>query len=216
MSQREGGEQESGPGRASEETSQNAGRYGDQDTNQREREKRGASGGRGEKSGISFPSVIFGWITTIGAGILLTGIIGGIVSAFFALIGVGGGGIAAAVGVLLTLFLIYLIGGYVSGRLASRSGVLHGLLVPVLTLVVLILLSIAGGVLGLSFAQQIQSTVTSAVPQSLSSIVPSSTPSILSLAGILAIIGAILALLMPFVGGIVGGIWGAKRGMHRP
>jgi hypothetical protein len=32
------------------------------------------------------------------------------------------GGIAGLVGLLVTLFLAFLIGGYVAGRMASRSG----------------------------------------------------------------------------------------------
>src|SRR5215211_5342483 len=77
----------------------------------------------------SWTSVVFGWLAALGAGLILSGIVGGILG----VLGVQGGtegGIAGLVGVLVTLLLAFLIGGYVAGRLASRSGFKHGILVP--------------------------------------------------------------------------------------
>ena len=42
------------------------------------------------------------------------------------------------------LLLAFIIGGYVAGRLASRSGLKHGFLVPVLMVVVTIVLAGVG------------------------------------------------------------------------
>ena len=50
------------------------------------------------------------------------------------------------------LLLAFIIGGYVAGRLASRSGLKHGFLVPVLMVVITIVLAGVGALLGgLSF-----------------------------------------------------------------
>jgi hypothetical protein len=86
--------------------------------------------------GTSFPSVIFGWLASLGAAPILTGIIGAVVGGIVALAGLGatGGGIAGAAGFLVTLFLVFLIGGYVAGRLAGRSGAKHGIFVALLAL----------------------------------------------------------------------------------
>jgi hypothetical protein len=165
---------------------------------------------RESELGTSWASVIFGWLTALGAGLILSGIVGGIVGAILGALGAKGGtegGIAALVGLLLTLLLAFLIGGYVAGRLASRSGLKHGLLVPLLALVVTLLLALIGGAIGYSFIDQLSGVT---LPQGAQQQIPQQ-----NLGTILTIPG-ILALLFPFIGGALGGIWGANTGRDRP
>jgi hypothetical protein len=170
---------------------------------------------RESELGTSWTSVIFGWLAALGAGLILSGIVGAIVGAIL-----GGnqsvgqeaqsGGIASLVGVLITLLLAFLIGGYVAGRLASRSGLKHGILVPVLSLLVIILLAIIGAIVGSSFIDQLSGIALPQVPQGAQQQVPQQ-----GLGTILTVSG-ILALLVPFIGGALGGLWGAKTGRDRP
>src|SRR5215216_2315582 len=165
-------------------------------------------GGSAER-GTSWLSVIFGWLAALGAGLILSGIVGAIVGA---ILGAGGasssateGGTAGLVGLLLTLLLAFIIGGYVAGRLASRSGLKHGLLVPVLALVITIVLAGVGTLLGLSFLDNLSGVTLPSSPDDA----PQNLGTILTGAGI-------LALLAPFVGGAIGGALGAKTGRRRP
>jgi Kef-type K+ transport system membrane component KefB len=170
---------------------------------------------RESELGTSWTSVIFGWLAALGAGLILSGIVGAIVGAILGgNQGVGqeaqSSGVASLVGLLVTLFLAFLIGGYVAGRLASRSGLKHGILVPVLSLVVIILLAIIGAIVGSSFIDQLSGIALPQVPQGAQQQVPQQ-----SLGTILTVSG-ILALLVPFIGGAIGGLWGAKTGRDRP
>ena len=158
--------------------------------------------------GTSWISVIFGWLAALGAGLLLSGIIGAIVGAILGTSGSAGateGGASGLVGLLITLLLAFLIGGYVAGRLASRSGLKHGLLVPVLALVATIVLAGIGTLLGLNFIDNLSGVTLPSLPNDA----PQNLGTILTGAGI-------LALLFPFIGGAIGGAWGAKTGRRRP
>jgi hypothetical protein len=65
--------------------------------------------------GTSWVSVVLGWLAALGAGLILSGIVSGIVGAIFGTAGRQGiaeGGTAALVGLLITLLLAFLIGGY--------------------------------------------------------------------------------------------------------
>ena len=159
--------------------------------------------------GTSWLSVILGWLAALGAGLILSGIVGAVV---VAILGAGGasssateGGTAGLIGLLITLLLAFAVGGYVAGRLASRSGLKHGLLVPVLMLVVTIVLAGVGTLLGLSFLDNLSGVTLPSTPNDA----PQNLGTILTGAGI-------LALLTPFVGGAIGGAWGARTGRRRP
>ena len=170
---------------------------------------------RESELGTSWTSVIFGWLAALGAGLILSGIVGAIVGAILGgNQGVGqeaqSSGIASLVGLLITLLLAFLIGGYVAGRLASRSGLKHGILVPVLSLLVIILLAIIGAIVGSSFIDQLSGIALPQVPSNVQNQVPQQ-----GLGTILTASG-ILALLVPFIGGALGGLWGAKTGRNRP
>jgi hypothetical protein len=119
------------------------------------------------------------------------------------------------VGVLITLFLAFLIGGYVAGRMASRSGVKHGLLVPLLALLITLVLAIIGALVGASFIDQLTGVT---LPGPMQNAAQSATQGIQqpqNLGTILTVSG-ILALLVPFIGGAIGGAWGARTGNRRP
>ena len=164
--------------------------------------------------GTSWVSVILGWLTALGAGLILSGIVSGIVGAIFGSAGRQGiteGGTTALIGLLITMLLAFLIGGYAAGRMASRSGLKHGLLVPLLALVVTLILAIVGGLLGVSFIDQLSGVT---LPQGAQSSAQQAAPQ-QGLGTILTVSG-ILALLFPFIGGALGGIWGAKTGTRRP
>ncbi len=167
---------------------------------------------RESELGTSWSSVIFGWLAALGAGLILSGIVGAVVGGILGALGVQGGtegGIAGLVGLLVTLFLAFLIGGYVAGRLASRSGLKHGILVPVLSLVVILVLAIVGAVVGASFIDQLSGIALPQVPGSVENQLPQSLGTILTASGI-------AALVVPLLAGALGGLWGARTGRDRP
>src|SRR5215216_3135615 len=188
----------------------------------RDREaERGSRSGAGagyvppdEDRGTSWTSVILGWLTALGAGLILSGLVSGIVGAIFGSAGRQGiteGGATALIGLLITLLLAFVIGGYAAGRMAARQGLKHGLLVPLLALVVTLILAIVGGLLGVSFIDQLSGvTLPHGAQQSAQQAAPQQ-----GLGTILSVSG-VLALLFPFIGGAIGGLWGASTGSHRP
>ena len=168
---------------------------------------------RESELGTSWTSVVFGWLAALGAGLILSGIVGAIVGGILGALGVQGGtegGVAGLVGLLITLLLAFLIGGYVAGRLASRSGFKHGILVPVLSLLIIVLLAVVGAIVGSSFIDQLSGVALPQVPDNVQNQVPQQ-----GLGTILTASG-IVALLVPFIGGGLGGLWGARTGRRRP
>ena len=168
---------------------------------------------RENELGTSWTSVVFGWLAALGAGLILSGIVGAVVGGILGALGVQGGtegGIAGLVGLLLTLLLAFLIGGYVAGRLASRSGFKHGILVPVLSLLVILVLAIVGAIVGASFIDQLSGVALPQVPANVQNQIPQQ-----GLGTILTASG-VAALLVPLIGGALGGLWGAKTGRNRP
>ena len=103
------------------------------------------------------------------------------------------GGIA----VLVVLFLAYLAGGYVAGRMARFDGVRQGLAVWVIGLVVVIVLAAAGAILGAKY-NVLQSLNLPRIP------IDEGTA---TTAGIIALVAVLIATL---VGAIVGGSLGAR------
>jgi hypothetical protein len=67
-------------------------------------------------------SVVLGRLAVLGAGLILSVIVSGVIGAIFGTAGRQGlteGGATALIGFLITLLLAFLIGGYAAGRLAS-------------------------------------------------------------------------------------------------
>ncbi|MGI8626705.1 MAG: TIGR04086 family membrane protein [Geodermatophilaceae bacterium] len=155
--------------------------------------------------GIKFGSAFFGWLTTIGATILLIAI----VSAVAAGIGIDtsvssqdlrGVGISVAIALLVILFIAYFVGGYVAGRMARFNGARQGLAVWLWAVVVAIILTIAGVIAGQ------QTDITSQV--NLPSI-PVSADEVT--AG--GLIGLAIVLVVTLVAAILGGLTGMR--FHR-
>src|SRR5919107_2777862 len=162
----------------------------------------------------SWTSVIFGWLAALGAGLILSGIVGGILGALgISDQGATSGGIAGLVGLLVTLFLAFLIGGYVAGRMASRLGLKRGLLVPLLALVVTIILAVIGAVVGTSFIDQLSGvTLPGPVGQAAQNAQSAAQGVPTQNLGAILTTSSIAALLVPFIGGAMGGARGARTG----
>jgi len=157
--------------------------------------------------GISWISALKGLLAALGGALLFSGIIWGIVALVaLALLGSGssetGVGISSLVGVLVTLFLVYLGGGYAAGRMASRSGAKHDLLAAPLGVLVTVVVVI-GAVAGFGISDNLSGVVLTDVPeggeQGLGSLLA------------LSAVSGVLALLVPFIGGAMDGAWGPER-----
>jgi MFS family permease len=112
---------------------------------------------RARFGGIKWGAAFFGWLSANGLAVILIALLS---AAGVALglannvstntssdqaktLGVGGG-----IAILVVLFLAYLAGGYVAGRMSRFDGTRQGIAVWVVGLIIVILLAIAGAVLG--------------------------------------------------------------------
>jgi len=91
-------------------------------------------------AGTAWGAVLGGWIASIGAMALLAPAIG----TLLANARVGTNDLAPAVPVVLGLFLAYLIGGYVAGRMAGYRTSWHGMMTAFFSLFVVLVLMLAG------------------------------------------------------------------------
>ncbi|MDQ3660951.1 MAG: DUF4407 domain-containing protein [Actinomycetota bacterium] len=98
------------------------------------------------RGGVSFISIITGIVVAIGAFVVLTAIVGGILAAMGVAEGgispneVSTAGVGAGIGLVIVQFLAYFWGGYTSGRMARGSGVLNGILVPIVAIILVVIL----------------------------------------------------------------------------
>ena len=106
-------------------------------------------------------------------------------------------GLAGGIALLVVLFLAYLAGGYVAGRMARFDGVKQGLAVWVIGLLVVVVLGIAGAVLGSQYNVLSQLNLPS---------LPISGDT-LTTAGIIALVAVLVATL---AGAILGGTLGTR------
>ena len=156
---------------------------------------------------ISFVSVLAGVLVSYGAFAILAGLTGAVLTAMgvdtealsdndWRQLGIGTG-----IGVALSLFLAYLFGGYVAGRMARRAGAMNGLLVFVLGIL------LAAGV-GAAIGSQADGD---ALMSNLRSIgVPTSGEEYAAI-GTFAGLGALAAMLLgSILGGIAGERWHGK------
>jgi putative membrane protein (TIGR04086 family) len=84
-------------------------------------------------------AVLGGWVATIGASVIFAPLVAGLL--------VGApvtGDIAVAVPVVVGLFLSYIVGGYVAGRMAGYRTSWHGMMTAFFTLFVLLVLMLLG------------------------------------------------------------------------
>jgi hypothetical protein len=102
------------------------------------------------RGGLSLWSILSGVLVALGAFVVLSSIVGGILAAT----GVAEGGISAeeattagvgaGIGIVIAQFLSYTWGGYTAGRMARGSGLVNGILVPI---VAIVLVAILGAVI---------------------------------------------------------------------
>ena len=113
---------------------------------------------RARFGGIKWGAAFFGWLSANGLAVILIALLSAAGVAFglaqnvdtadeaaeqVETLGLGGG-----IAILVVLFLAYLAGGYVAGRMARFDGAKQGLAVWVIGLVVVLALAAAGALLG--------------------------------------------------------------------
>jgi hypothetical protein len=111
--------------------------------------------------GIKWGAAFFGWLSANGLAVLLVALL----SAGGVALGLANGldtadeaaqqadtlGIGGGIAVLVVLFLAYLAGGYVAGRMARFDGARQGIAVWLIGLIVVLLLAAAGVILGAQY-----------------------------------------------------------------
>jgi hypothetical protein len=116
---------------------------------------------RSRYGGVRWGAAFFGWLSANGLAVLLlallsaagvaVGLTQGVPSADEATQEAGTIGIAGGIVLLVILFLAYLAGGYVAGRMARFDGVRQGIAVWAIGLLVVLVLAAAGLVFGAQF-----------------------------------------------------------------
>ena len=167
----------------------------------RERRELVADAGYG---GFSFTSVLAGVLVAYGAFAILLGLAAAVVGAVdgdtdlsndWEQLGTVGGLVVASL-----LFLAYLFGGYVAGRMARRNGLAHGAGVLVLGVVIV-------GVV----AALVRSSGTDGIADNLRSLGIPTTADEYGQAGTVAGIGSLIALIAgSLLGGVLGERWHAR------
>jgi hypothetical protein len=111
--------------------------------------------------GISWGAAFFGWLSANGLAVLLIALL----SAAGVALGLARGvdtadeaaaqaetlGIGGGIAILVVLFLAYLAGGYVAGRMARFDGARQGVAVWLIGLLVVLVLAAAGAILGAQY-----------------------------------------------------------------
>lgn len=151
---------------------------------------------------VSPLSIVAGVICAYGAFAIVAAVVGSILTAVdadteFRTDDWTSSGAGAALASAVVLFLAYLFGGYVAGRMARRAGILHGVAVFVVSLV---LGAVVGGVVGaLADGDEIE--------QNLRSIgIPTTTDQFNDV----ALAGVIVSLVAVLVGALLGGMLGER------
>jgi hypothetical protein len=111
-----------------------------------------------EFGGFKFGSAFFGWLTAMGATVLLTALVSAIGAALglggdvtadeAAEAAVGGGAIIAAIVIGLVLLVAYFAGGYVAGRMARFSGAKQGIAVWIWAIAIAIVVAVFAAIAG--------------------------------------------------------------------
>ncbi|WP_223169404.1 MULTISPECIES: hypothetical protein [Microbacterium] len=161
--------------------------------------------------GFKFGAAFFGWLTAMGAALLLTALVAAIGAAIgltspgavqdaaeAAEENLGGATIISAVAIGLVLFLAYFAGGYVAGRMARFSGVKQGIAVWLWAIVIAIIVAIISALAGAEWDILAALDGFPRIPI---------TPETATLTGILTAVGAAIVTL---VGAILGGMAGMR------
>ncbi|MGZ4566300.1 MAG: hypothetical protein ACXVFZ_05620 [Blastococcus sp.] len=116
---------------------------------------------RARFGGIKWGAAFFGWLSANGLAVILIallsaagvalGLANGVNTANDAASKAGTLGLGGGIAVLVVLFLAYLAGGYVAGRMARFDGARQGLAVWFIGLIVVVLLAAAGAILGAKY-----------------------------------------------------------------
>ena len=111
--------------------------------------------------GIKWGAAFFGWLSANGLAVLLVALVSaagvglglaqGVDTVGEATDQAAGIGLGGAIAVLVVLFLAYLAGGYVAGRMARFDGIRQGLAVWLVGLLVVVVLAVVGTVLGAQY-----------------------------------------------------------------
>jgi hypothetical protein len=149
----------------------------------------------------SWGAVLGGWVATIGASVIFAPIVAGLLVVPGTAVT---GDIAVAVPVVLGLFLSYIVGGYVAGRMAGYRTSWHGMLTAFFTLFVLGVLMLLGVAAdnGMFAASGIRSAA---------DIIPGVRDLNLYALGDALTFGAILGFLAAIFGGWLGGLLAPTR-----
>ena len=173
-------------------------------TTQTTQQQRDDSEARDRFGGINWGAGFFGWLVAIGMTIILSGIVGAILSAIGSQIDLtlrdarssaGTAAITAGVILLAVLMLAYFTGGYVAGRMSRFDGARQGVATWVIGLVVTILVALVGAAAGAEY-DIFQRISLPSIPLNLQEL---STGGLITAAAVL--IGTLLAAVL---GGIVG------------
>jgi hypothetical protein len=116
---------------------------------------------RARFGGIKWGAAFFGWLSANGLAVLLVallsaagvalGLADGLDTADEAAQQVDTVGLGGGIALLVVLFLAYLAGGYVAGRMSRFDGVRQGLATWLIGLLVVLLLAAAGAILGAQY-----------------------------------------------------------------
>ena len=143
----------------------------------------------------SWMSVLGGWIATIGAMALVAPAIAGIL----AQAQIGTNDIAPAVPVVIGIFVSYLVGGYVAGRMAGYRTSWHGMMTAFFSLLVLLVIAL------LAYAAD-QGVLAGFGVNGLSDIVPGAGDLNVDSVGNALTFGALLGFLAAIFAGWLGGV----------
>jgi hypothetical protein len=150
----------------------------------------------------SWMSVLGGWIATIGAMALVAPAVAAVLAG--ANPGLGSNNIATAVPVIIGIFVSYLIGGYVAGRMAGYRTSWHGMLTAFFSLFVLLVLVL------LSYAAA-NGAFTGFGVSDLNTLVPGAAGLNVDSLGNALTFGALLGFLAAIFGGWLGGLLAPGR-----
>ena len=160
--------------------------------------------------GIKWGAAFFGWLSANGLAVLLLAILSA-AGVAFGLSQVANAdqaaqqattqadtiGLTGGIALLVVLFLAYLAGGYVAGRMARFDGLRQGIAVWVIGLLVVIALAVLGAVLGAQY-------------NVLSQLNLPSIPVSGSTATTAGVIAGVAALLVSLLGALLGGVLGTR------
>jgi len=132
-------------------------RHGDRDTAHHHGHDAGRDPAREKFGGVNLGAAVFGWLVAVAVGIILTSVIGALVTAVGSEAQIsqsdaereaGTLGLAAASVLVLVLLVAYYTGGYVAGRMSRFDGAKQGVAVWGIGLLVTLAAVVLGAVFG--------------------------------------------------------------------